>query len=292
MTEEIRKLDTIDDTLGLEDTEIADRIRLMEQLSISLNRKEAELIQKAKDRWAKEGDVNSALFHKMINNWISGNKIEGLWSHGTWLDSVKEVKETTFKFFKTHYKETCWSRPKLPQAFFTKSEDVIARREPYESLWWRYVKKLFWGSNGTGFRRDFKKAIGNGNKTSFWNEEWSEEDYFRCRFPRLYKLSLQKFSNIGDMGNWDNGTWVWEWKWSCTFSHRNLSFFNNMLQIVNRLNLEQHREDEWLWRPGKDGRYSTSKSFHKLADLEDNLDTNRNSRIFGSLWKVLRSEKL
>ncbi|KAL8554067.1 hypothetical protein ACS0TY_002332 [Phlomoides rotata] len=55
MTEEIQKLDAIDDTLGLEEEEIYDRNLLMKKLSIAMNCREAELIQKAKIRWAKYG---------------------------------------------------------------------------------------------------------------------------------------------------------------------------------------------------------------------------------------------
>ncbi|KAL8477710.1 hypothetical protein ACS0TY_029852 [Phlomoides rotata] len=62
MTEEIQKLDAIDDTLGLDEEEINDRNLLMKNLSVAMNRQEAELIQKAKIRWAKDGDANSALF--------------------------------------------------------------------------------------------------------------------------------------------------------------------------------------------------------------------------------------
>ncbi|KAL8500765.1 hypothetical protein ACS0TY_020375 [Phlomoides rotata] len=43
-TEEIEKLDAIDDTLGLDEEEISERNQLMEKLSIVMNRREAELI--------------------------------------------------------------------------------------------------------------------------------------------------------------------------------------------------------------------------------------------------------
>ncbi|KAL8498612.1 hypothetical protein ACS0TY_021813 [Phlomoides rotata] len=91
-------------------------------------------------------------------------------------------------------------------------DDRIVRKENYESLWWRDVKKIFWGLNGVGLRRDFSNIVGNGNNTSFWNDEWIDGECLRCKFPRLYRLSLQKHSNIGETGNWVNGTWVWDWK--------------------------------------------------------------------------------
>ncbi|KAL8469882.1 hypothetical protein ACS0TY_032664 [Phlomoides rotata] len=92
MSEEIGKLDAIDDTLGLEEEEISERNNLMKKLSTAMNRKEAELIQKAKIGWAKEGDLNSALFHKVINMRSKRNSIDGLWAHGEWKESVQEVE--------------------------------------------------------------------------------------------------------------------------------------------------------------------------------------------------------
>ncbi|KAL8487822.1 hypothetical protein ACS0TY_024222 [Phlomoides rotata] len=90
MSEEIGKLDAIDDTLGLEEEEISERNNLMKKLSTAMNRKEAKLIQKAKIRWAKEGDLNSALFHKVINMRSKRNNIDGLWAHVEWKESVQE----------------------------------------------------------------------------------------------------------------------------------------------------------------------------------------------------------
>ncbi|KAL8465461.1 hypothetical protein ACS0TY_034821 [Phlomoides rotata] len=93
------------------------------------------------------------------------------------------------------------------------------------------------------------------------------------------------------MGNWDNGTWVWDWKWSRTLSHHNISFFNDMLQMVNRLQLNQFQEDEWRRLPGKDGLYSTRKNYQNLAKLEDRLGTNRISRTIGTVWRSFAARK-
>ncbi|KAL8481255.1 hypothetical protein ACS0TY_027688 [Phlomoides rotata] len=78
MTAEIQKLDAIDDTLSLEEEKIYTRNQLMKKLSTVMNRREAELIQKAKVRWAKDGNANSALFHRVINQRTYRNNITGL----------------------------------------------------------------------------------------------------------------------------------------------------------------------------------------------------------------------
>ncbi|KAL8530287.1 hypothetical protein ACS0TY_007353 [Phlomoides rotata] len=96
MTEEIQKLDAIDDTSGLEEEEINDRNLLMKKLVVAMNRKEDELIQKAKIRWAKDGDANSALFHRAINHRNNRNSISGIWAQDRWLDS-EELKDAIWE---------------------------------------------------------------------------------------------------------------------------------------------------------------------------------------------------
>ncbi|KAL8503272.1 hypothetical protein ACS0TY_022131 [Phlomoides rotata] len=83
LTEEIQKLDAIDDTLGLEEDEALLRAQRMEKLATVMNRREAELIQKSKVCWVKEWDANSALFHKALKSRMHGNNITGLPSSKT-----------------------------------------------------------------------------------------------------------------------------------------------------------------------------------------------------------------
>ncbi|KAL8508020.1 hypothetical protein ACS0TY_018544 [Phlomoides rotata] len=40
------------------------------------------------------------------------------------------------------------------------------------SLWWRDMCKLYWGQFDDGVRREFKKKVGYGNNTLFWQDTW------------------------------------------------------------------------------------------------------------------------
>ncbi|XP_071694498.1 uncharacterized protein [Rutidosis leptorrhynchoides] len=44
----------------------------------------------------------------------------------------------------------------------------------------------------------FKKSIGNGRSSSFWNEIWCGSDCFKNLFPRLYRLETNKEAMVSD----------------------------------------------------------------------------------------------
>lgn len=92
-------MDYIDDTLGLDDEDIIKRNRLSAEILVYLKQKEKLLSQKAKVKWALEGDVNSKFFHGWINRRLKKNEIDGLKVGDRWVESVREVKEAIFNNF-------------------------------------------------------------------------------------------------------------------------------------------------------------------------------------------------
>lgn len=83
--------------------------------------------------------------------------------------------------------------------------EVAGRAWSKASLWWRDVFRLFWGSDGGGMREDFEREIGDGRDTVVWEDIWVDGMNLKTKFPRLYRLSLQKTSRISEMGGWVNG---------------------------------------------------------------------------------------
>ncbi|KAL8529791.1 hypothetical protein ACS0TY_007014 [Phlomoides rotata] len=78
-------------------------------------------------------------------------------------------------------------------------------RESKSSLWWKDLSKLYWDIHGEEIRKEFYKSVGNGNSTLFWHDRWSEMESLKVRFNRLFRLSLQKYSQIREMGQWEEG---------------------------------------------------------------------------------------
>ncbi|GJU73342.1 hypothetical protein Tco_1264747 [Tanacetum coccineum] len=77
-----------------------------------------DLWQKAKIKWALEGDENSKLFHGVINNRVNKSRINGLSIYGSWVKDPNTIKNHIFGYFKTKVKEPVYSRPKFTSTLF------------------------------------------------------------------------------------------------------------------------------------------------------------------------------
>lgn len=124
-TKELERLDILDDTFGLDESEAELRGFIMSEIFNESSWKEAQLFQKARIKWALEGDLNSRFFHKWINSRTKLNTIDGVKVHGSWIDSVPEVKEAIHNHFRDHFSTLSDSRLCFGDSLFSrKLEDA------------------------------------------------------------------------------------------------------------------------------------------------------------------------
>ena len=57
------------------------------------------------------------------------------------------------------------------------------------------------------------RIIGNGLNTSFWNVKWRGEGSFRSKYPRLFSISNQKESMVGELGVVEGSSTEWNFEW-------------------------------------------------------------------------------
>ncbi|XP_021996047.1 uncharacterized protein LOC110893239 [Helianthus annuus] len=76
-------------------------------------RKNADLRQRSRLKWALDGDENSKLFHAMVNNRKAVNSIRGLTINDEWCTKPKLIKKEVLTFFIDKFKESVPNRPKL-----------------------------------------------------------------------------------------------------------------------------------------------------------------------------------
>ncbi|KAJ9555174.1 hypothetical protein OSB04_009788 [Centaurea solstitialis] len=97
--------------------------------------KSLDLKQKARIRWAVDGDENSSFFHGMLNSNKNRNRINGLSINAMWVNDPATIKEETFKFFSQKFKETMYVRPKFVSNLFNKvsNEDNIMLVAPFSA---------------------------------------------------------------------------------------------------------------------------------------------------------------
>ncbi|GKD99022.1 RNA-directed DNA polymerase, eukaryota, reverse transcriptase zinc-binding domain protein [Tanacetum coccineum] len=92
------------------------------------------------------------------------------------------------------------------------------------------------------------KKIYNGNKTSFWYDNWiSECGPLRCRFPRLFALETYKSCLVSDRWVFVDGIWQPNWAWNRQPSGRSDGEVSSLLNLLNGLVLSPSQDDRWVW---------------------------------------------
>ncbi|KAH1203143.1 Thioredoxin-related transmembrane protein 2 [Glycine max] len=119
----VKKIQDLKKELNALEVGISDRIMnqsevdlkksLQEQLWHASNAYESMLRQKARVKWLKEGDRNSAYFHNMLNHRRRHNAIQGLIIDGEWVQDPSRVKNEALNHFKDRFSEQNFNRPTL-----------------------------------------------------------------------------------------------------------------------------------------------------------------------------------
>ncbi|KAM0042735.1 putative RNA-directed DNA polymerase [Helianthus debilis subsp. tardiflorus] len=89
--------------------------------------KAKDLKQRARVKWAMDGDDNTKFFHGLINKRKSTNSIPGLFDNNGWVSNPKRVKRMAFNFFRDKFWEEFPVRPDLICSFENKvsEEDAV-----------------------------------------------------------------------------------------------------------------------------------------------------------------------
>ncbi|GJZ92483.1 RNA-directed DNA polymerase, eukaryota [Tanacetum coccineum] len=123
------KVDNIDnkaESHPLNSVEIDDRIQWVKLLANFEHQKVKDLRQKAKLKWALEGDENSQFFHGIINNRRNRARINGLNIQGDWVTEHLTIKNHILNFFSNRFNEENCSRPQFTSSLFKQlSQDDI-----------------------------------------------------------------------------------------------------------------------------------------------------------------------
>lgn len=144
LREELKDLDERDEERGLLEGEGVRQNEVMAQLLLQLKNRKSLLIQKAKFRWLKDGDVNSRMFHRAINRGRCSNRITGLELGGEWVDEPGRVKVTIFEHFWSHFQKREGIRVEMPSCLVeTRLEEgdyegltrIFTEEEVRETVW-------------------------------------------------------------------------------------------------------------------------------------------------------------
>ncbi|KAJ9560359.1 hypothetical protein OSB04_005519 [Centaurea solstitialis] len=137
-------LDNLIDLRDLTEAEQKDRGEVLNKLKDFELMDLADLKQKAKIKWAVEGDENSKFFHGAIKTRKRLNRLHGLATNGTWESDPQMIKSRAFTFFKDKYKEARLVRPFFRSSHIRKIPEEIKSQlqEPFTS---EEIKFAVWG---------------------------------------------------------------------------------------------------------------------------------------------------
>ncbi|GJV25153.1 putative RNA-directed DNA polymerase [Tanacetum coccineum] len=136
LRQKIDILDTKAETTPLSSSDVITRTEFVKLLADIDHRKLKDLRQKAKVKWAVEGDENSNFFHGIINTRRNKSKINGLNIHGELVTEPATINNHIFNFFSNRFKEDNLCRPTFTSNLFKhlSSDDVNFLESPFTSL--------------------------------------------------------------------------------------------------------------------------------------------------------------
>ncbi|KAJ0535737.1 putative RNA-directed DNA polymerase [Helianthus annuus] len=128
--------------------------------------------QKARVRWAIEGDENSGFFHGIINANTVNNRINGIMVDGVWVTNPTLIKDKAYAFFADKFREPLAVRPTFCCPNMAKISELEADFliRPFTLT---EIKEAVWSCDGDrapgpdGFNFKFLKRCWNGVQNDF-----------------------------------------------------------------------------------------------------------------------------
>ncbi|XP_016199059.1 uncharacterized protein LOC107640024 [Arachis ipaensis] len=125
--------------------------------------------------------------------------------------------------------------------------------------------------------------VGNGRSTRFWEDNWLQGGPLKVVFPRLFSISDQQGSMIGDCGFWDGLEWIWNFQWRRELFQWELELVNQFHEQLRHVKLSAGRDDKVVWKFDSKGVFSTKSVMHVLQ--MESLSDEITSYSFTSAWR-------
>lgn len=108
--------------------------------------------------------------------------------------------------------------------------------------------------------------VGNGASIRFWHDKWCDVRPLKLSFPRLFNLSLQKHSLVGQMGNWGEVSWSWNIRWRRPLFDWEASDANRLMDILAPFSPQREGIDGILWHGSSFSSFSIKQIVNKTYD--------------------------
>jgi hypothetical protein len=135
---------------GLDEAELLVRKEKFNILWMLLKSKDSMEFQKSRSRWLKEGDANSSFFLACVKCRKKSNSIVALKKGSSWLSNPYVVRAEVVDYFKNHFQEVSWDRPKLDGLSF-----VLLNGDQCAGLEGRFLEEEVWAVVAVNFFKKF-----------------------------------------------------------------------------------------------------------------------------------------
>lgn len=147
ITRELAEVDLEISKPNGDDTLVEKRMNLAHELRELQSRESKDLRQKAKVKWAIEGDENSKFFHAIINAKRKGGRITGVKHNGRWIDQPSGVKSCFRDYFAHKFQRFDGARFKMTHDPVRRiSEEDVQNLEVKFST--QEIKEAIWNCGG------------------------------------------------------------------------------------------------------------------------------------------------
>ncbi|GJT75046.1 RNA-directed DNA polymerase, eukaryota, partial [Tanacetum coccineum] len=143
LKEELRSCDEVINNEDCSNEVVHKRTEILNKIHQVNNIQASEIAQKAKIKWAIEGDENVKFFHGMLNKKRNQSNIQGIMVNGTWVDDPVQVKREFFdhfqgRFDKPSVNRVCIDTPFPVSLSIDQKEDMermISKEEVKRAVW-------------------------------------------------------------------------------------------------------------------------------------------------------------
>ncbi|XP_071695168.1 uncharacterized protein [Rutidosis leptorrhynchoides] len=160
-----------------------------------------------------------------------------------------------------------------------------SQQPPTGSIWSSIINAGYAIENcGVPFANSFRRLVGNGAETSFWEDIWIENSSLKDKFPRLYLLESDKQTTICNKLIWNGTSVSWNWNWISTPRGRTHGELEELINLLSDRTFDISKNDSWERVLASNGALTVRK-LNKLIDdislasFTSNIGTERNSLV-------------
>ncbi|KAL5193561.1 putative ribonuclease H protein [Glycine soja] len=236
---------------------------LQEQLWTTAIAYESMMRQESRVKWIREGDTNSAYFHRLINHRRRVNAFQGGMN-----GLMRKAKEENM------YKAYQVGSNKVEISLLQFVDDTMfwgeADMENVKTI--KVVLRSF--ELASGLKINFAKStFGAFGQTDLWKQQAAT--YLNCQL--LQHQLIRSTRMYQDMG------WEWNFAWRRALFDNEITSAANFLRDIAEIKIQQQVSDTWEWSADPEGQYSTRSAYDLIG--EEATDSSQ-EECFEKLWRI------